>query len=227
MKRWMTPMPMPMPITMTMAMCACLSAAVCLAAFKQHHAVNFGGQFDYYMLSLSWAPNYCAGHPGDHSIECRTGQHANFVLHGLWPQASAGQPPTSCAPASPVAAATVRHMLDYYASRGLIQHEWATHGTCSGLSAADYFGKVEQAFNAVKVPDQYRSLDRTRNLSVKEIEQNFASANNADAGAFRVSCHGGELVNLEICMNKDLQYQACTSSVRECPSPQVLLRPVK
>jgi ribonuclease T2 len=209
------------------AVCLCFSVALYLAAVKQHHGAHADGRFDYYLLSLSWAPNYCAGHPDNHSIECRTGKHANFVLHGLWPQANSGQPPTNCGSARPVAAATLRHMLDYYPSRGLIQHEWATHGTCSGLSAADYFGKVEQAFTAVKVPDQYRGLDRSQKLSVKEIEQSFASANNADAGAFRVSCHAGEMVDLEVCLTKDLQYQACTSSARECPSAQVLMRPVK
>ena len=207
-------------------MVACLSA-VCVSALKGQGTGRSKGQFDYYLLSLSWAPNYCAGHPGDHSIECRAGRHANFVLHGLWPQDNAGQPPTNCVPASPVSSAIARHMLEYFPSRGLIQHQWAAHGTCSGLSAGDYFSKVEQAFNAVKIPDQYRSLDDSRNLSVKEIEQSFASANNAPAGAFRISCHGGELVNVEVCLTKDLQYQACTASARECPVPQVLMRPVK
>jgi ribonuclease T2 len=199
--------------------------AVCLNAAK-HSAGNTSGQFDYYLLALFWAPNYCAGHPGDHSIECRAGKHANFVLHGLWPQANAGQPPTNCGSASPVAGATVRHMLQYFPNRSLIQHEWTTHGTCSGLAAADYFGKVEQAYTSVKIPDQYRSLDHSQKLNLKDVEQSFASANGAPAGAFRISCHAGELVNVEVCLNKDLQYQACTASARECPSAQVLMRPV-
>ena len=59
------------------------------------------GQFDYYLLALSWAPNYCAGHPSDHSSECRIGGHTAFVLHGLWPQANSGPPPMSCSTAPP------------------------------------------------------------------------------------------------------------------------------
>jgi ribonuclease T2 len=204
----------------------CLSGAVCLAALKQRHTGKSDGRFDYYILSLSWAPNYCAGHPKDHSIECRAGRQANFVLHGLWPEANRGSMPTNCSPASPVASSTARHMLQYYPSRGLIQHEWSTHGTCSGLSAGDYFSKVEQAFNAVRVPDQYRNLDHSQSFSVQDVEQNFASANGAPAGAFRISCRSGELVNVQVCMNKDLQYQACAASARECSSPQVLMRPV-
>lgn len=185
------------------------------------------GQFDYYVLALSWGPNYCAGHPNDHSNECRIGQQANFVLHGLWPQANAGSSPVGCAPAQPVAKAIVRHMLEYYASRGLIQHEWQQHGGCSGISAGDYFSQVEKAFNAVKIPDLYRSLDQGQFFSVRDIERDFAQANNAPPEAFRVSCHAGELVNLEACLTKDLQYQACTANVRECRSSQVLMRQVQ
>lgn len=208
-------------------MCSCLSAAICLAALKQRHSSRTDGTFDYYVLSLSWAPNYCAGHHKDHSIECRAGRQANFVLHGLWPQANAGSPPTNCATASPVANSTTRHMLQYYPSRGMVQHEWSTHGTCSGLSSSDYFSKVEQAFSTVRVPEQFRNLDHSQTLDVKDIEQSFASANNAPAGAFRVSCHTGELVAVEVCLNKDLQYQACAASARECSSRRVLMRPVQ
>jgi ribonuclease T2 len=199
------------------------------AVAKKHHkpAPPQGGNFDYYVLSLSWAPNYCAGHPSDHSAECKVGGHVAFVLHGLWPQASAGQPPLSCGNVSPVSAETVRHMLEYFPDRGMVQHEWEKHGSCSGLAADEYFGKVEQAFKSIKVPDQFRTLDQSQTLPIKQIEKAFADANNAPANAFRVSCHAGELVNLEACVDKDLKYQACTQSVHECSSSQLLMRGVR
>ena len=209
----------------SVAVLACLAIVISVEASKQHKAhTSPEAKFDYYVLALSWAPNYCAGHPGDRSNECRIGQQANFVLHGLWPQATAGDQPASCAPAQPVSHGLVRHMLEYFPSRGLIQHEWQQHGVCSGLSPADYFGKVEQAVNGLKIPDQYRSLDQGQKFNVKEVERSFAQANNAPADAFRVSCHSGEMVSLEVCLSKDLQYQACTSSASECPAPQVFMR---
>jgi ribonuclease T2 len=207
---------------------ACVSMAVCLPALT-HRPVGdeSPGQFDYYVLALSWAPNYCASHPGNHSNECKTGQHADFVLHGLWPQANAGRPPLRRTHARPVSHAIARHMLEYFPSKGLIQHEWQQHGVCSGLSAGDYFAKVEQAFNAVKIPDKYRNLDHSQNFNTKEVERSFAQANNAPPDAFRISCHNGVVASLEVCLSKDLKYQACTASVRECPAPQVLMRAVK
>ena len=210
------------------AFMACFPMAVSFAMRRQPQGPEAAqGQFDYYVLALSWAPNYCARHPNDHSGECSAGHHANFVLHGLWPQASAGGPPTRCAPARPASRPVVRHMLDYYPSRGLIQHEWQQHGVCSGLSAGGYFDQVEQAFNAVTIPDRYRNLDHRGTFDVHEIEQTFAQANNAPPEAFRISCHAGEMVSLQVCLSKDLHYQPCTASVRECRSSKVLMRAVQ
>ena len=209
----------------SVALVACFAVVISVEASKKRKAhTSPEAKFDYYVLALSWAPNYCAGHPGDQSNECRVGQEANFVLHGLWPQASEGDQPAACVPAQPVSHEIVRHMLEYFPSRGLIQHEWQQHGVCSGLSAADYFAKVEQAVNGLKIPDQYRNLGQGQNFNVKDVERNIAQANNAPADAFRVSCHSGEMVSVEACLSKDLQYQACTSSARECPAPQVLMR---
>src|SRR5262249_27443063 len=76
-------------LTATMAI---VMAAPGWAKRHRHKAESEGGagSFDYYLLALSWAPNYCASHPGDHSSECQIGNHKAFVLHGLWPQAESG-----------------------------------------------------------------------------------------------------------------------------------------
>jgi ribonuclease I len=84
---------------------------------------------------------------------------------------------------------------------------------------------VEQAFKSVHVPEQYPSLDREQQFEVKDLEKSFAEANHAPAEAFRVSCHAGDLVSLEVCVDKNLQYQSCTQSVRECPVNQVDMQP--
>src|SRR6185312_13476093 len=85
--------------------------------------------FDYYLLSLSWAPSYCAEHPTDKSKECKPGNHTAFVLHGLWPSNNEGKQPVSCEKTKPVPARVVQHMMQYFPSRALIHHEWVRHGT--------------------------------------------------------------------------------------------------
>src|SRR5262249_3258791 len=96
-------------------------------------------EFSYYVLVLSYAPDFCAQPQGQKDPrECGTGRHVGFVVHGLWPQGESTRGPENCGPARPVPQAVVQSMLKYIPTESLIQHEWAAHGTCSGLSATDY-----------------------------------------------------------------------------------------
>ncbi len=127
---------------------------------KHHHttaapADTSPGSFDFYLLNLSWAPEFCATHTsGRSSSECDPSRHYGFIVHGLWPENNDGSYPQKCAPAQPVSQAIVQQMLSVMPDRGLIQHEWATHGTCSGLASADYFAAVRNAYAEVQVPQE-------------------------------------------------------------------------
>lgn len=197
---------------------------------RKHRKAGTQGiaKFDYYLLSLSWAPNYCAAHPGDRSPECKQGSHTAFVLHGLWPSSNDDpMQPVSCGPARPVASDIVQHMLAYFPDTGLIQHEWQKHGTCSSLSPAQYFGQVEQACKSIHVPQRYVTTDHAQTVDVRQMEEDFSKANHAPEAAFRVSCHAGELVGIEVCISKSLDFQACPSTARECRSRQVTMDAAK
>src|SRR5215472_4323936 len=58
---------------------------------KQPPSDTAGADFDYFLLTLSWAPDFCASNPKERSsAECDPKQHMGLVVHGLWPQYSAG-----------------------------------------------------------------------------------------------------------------------------------------
>lgn len=118
-------------------------------------------QFDYYVLSLSWAPAFCAqpGAASANPTECAPGRGIGFIVHGLWPEATAGKSPESCGTSRPVPKPVVNFVLRDMLSPGLIQHEWATHGICTGLSQFDYFSSIVQARSAVQIPVQITSID--------------------------------------------------------------------
>ena len=44
--------------------------------------------FDYYVLSLSWAPAFCAlpNEASRNPRECAPGRKVGFIVHGLWPR---------------------------------------------------------------------------------------------------------------------------------------------
>lgn len=104
------------------------------------------GVFDFYLLTLSWSPEYCVSHPAD--AQC--GPEPGFVLHGLWPENTNGTYPEVCSnapgPSDPTA------YKDIYPDQGLLEHEWTEHGTCSGLSPDGYFQLEHKAKASVAVP---------------------------------------------------------------------------
>ncbi len=186
------------------------------------------GQFDYYVLSLSWAPQFCAG-PGvaaANQKECASGQKIGFVVHGLWPEASQGQSPESCAPAKSVPRAVINFILPYMPSQSLIQHEWATHGTCTGLTPSQYFSNVLQARSDVQIPVQFVALEETTLESPGLVESQFAESNPAfPDGSIRTACRGGALTEVRICFDKNLKPRTCAATAGECTSQQRSIRP--
>src|SRR6185437_13614995 len=103
------------------------AALVILAALtvqaRHHHAKTNrsgeSGQFDYYVLSLSWAPTYCLTHSDD-GEEC-SGKGYGFVLHGLWPQYDAGGYPENCSTQFELSTAAAAKGRVIYPSERLMQ----------------------------------------------------------------------------------------------------------
>lgn len=163
------------------------------------------GAFDYYVLSLSWVPAFCATHADP--AECSTG--LGFALHGLWPQDEGGGYPSFCSRAA-LSVPDRARFQDLYASPKLIGHEWERHGTCSGLSPAGYFGLARSDLAEVTIPAAYR---RPRVLSAGEaraVELAFVAANRAlPPGAVRAVVARGQVSEVEICLSKTGGFRAC------------------
>ena len=188
---------------------------------------NTPGQFDYYLLTLSWAPQFCATNPnGRGTAECNPKKHMGLVVHGLWPQFNSGGWPQDCASTPPVGQDTVNHMLPMMPGKQLIQHEWAKHGTCSGLTMDQYFGAIEKLYNGITVPHEFQQPKDAAQTGPTDIESAFASANNAPKEAFRVSCPQQDFSAVQICVDKDFQYKACPATQKDCRADQIQVRPV-
>ena len=127
--------------------------------------------FAYYLLALSYAPDFCSEPQGvKDPRECGAGRHIGFVVHGLWPQGENARGPENCGHASPVSQSIIQQTLKYIPTESLIQHEWATHGTCSNLSVGDYFATVRKARDSVSIPKDLDQPSQKLQLSPAEIE---------------------------------------------------------
>jgi ribonuclease T2 len=193
---------------------------------------NVTGNFDFYLLSLSWSPGFCATPAGNNSPEqCAPGRKFAFVLHGLWPQYEQKGWPEDCG-AEPVDPALVQKMLGDMPAEKLVAHEWAKHGTCSGLSQKDYFEEADEAYHSIKIPAQYASLSQELTVDPAEVRSQFAMANpKVGEQEFVVECSGNGryLSEVHACLTKDLAGRACNreEQSRQCRSNAVVMRPVR
>ena len=74
-----------------------LIATTALQARGKKPPKNKKPAFDYYMLVLSYAPDFCAQPAGDKDPrECGDGRQVGFVVHGLWPQGETARGPENC-----------------------------------------------------------------------------------------------------------------------------------
>ena len=170
------------------------------------------GEFDLYVLALSWSPNFCET-TGDArgSPQCGGGRKLGFVVHGLWPQYERGYP-TGCAGGRNAPRSAIDETGDLYPDPGLARHEWRTHGTCSGLSPAAYFRAVRTAREKVTVPPPLAELGRDGATTAQSVERAFAAVNpGLRADMMAVTCQRGALQEVRICMDRDLR------GFRPCP----------
>jgi len=189
-----------------------------------------GQGFDFYVLSLSWSPSYCEAEGEQaNGQQCRAGRPYAFVVHGLWPQYERGYPENCQAGADTVSNETLRGLYDLMPSAGLVRHQWRKHGTCSGLSQADYFEVLRAARNKVEIPQEFKRLDAYRTLAPAQAESAFLQSNpGLKEDAMAVSCDRRYLREVRICMTKDLEFRSCAEvDRRACRLDKVVMPPVR
>jgi ribonuclease T2 len=191
------------------------------------------GQFDFYVLALSWSPSFCAaaseqgGNRGP-SPQCDERPYS-FVVHGLWPQYERGFPRNCQVPAPRLNRAIVDSMLDLMPAPQLVFTEWDRHGTCAGLDARAYFDTVRRARKAIKIPDRFVALKDTASVRPGEVLDAFIAANpGLPQNAIAVTCDSTRLREVRVCFSKDLHFRDCTEvSRRSCRRDMVLMPPVR
>src|ERR1700733_4361302 len=146
----MTRFPKEHPLkTALLILLASLTLAMSAGARHRKSSNSAPGAFDYYLLSLSWSPAFCQSEPG--AAECNGPRRLGFIVHGLWPQYEKGWP-QNCNVHQQVPDNVVTGISDLMPARGLVYHEWSAHGTCSGLSPAEFFALIRRARASVAIP---------------------------------------------------------------------------
>ncbi|WP_380054584.1 ribonuclease T [Falsihalocynthiibacter sp. SS001] len=208
---------------------ACLCFVLVIAS--QSRAENEpAGEFDYYMLSLSWSPNWCKL-DGDakNSDQCDPRHDFGWVLHGLWPQYENGWP-SYCRTTAPNPPRSLTNgMADIMGTSGLAWYQWKKHGRCSGLNAEDYFATARQAFESVQKPAVLRKVSTPLAIPPIVIEAAFIEANpHLQPDGITITCKANHIQEARICLTKLLEPRECGADVRrDCTAPSPLFTPIR
>ncbi|HLH10508.1 MAG TPA: ribonuclease T2 [Methylovirgula sp.] len=192
--------------------------------------VDSPGDFDFYVLALSWSPGFCdTNENGRARAQCESGAHLGFVVHGLWPQYQHGFP-EDCGGISSPSYFALQSVQGLYPDEGLARYEWRKHGTCSGKSPSDYFADVRKARAAINIPPQFSNANEPQTWTPLDIQRAFIAANpRMRPGMMAIECVRGELEEVRICMSKDLRnFVACPEVARHfCYGQQVSVPPMR
>lgn len=188
------------------------------------------GDFDYYVLALSWSPSWCALE-GDArgSPQCDDGTGHGWILHGLWPQYERGWPSYCRTDARNPSRSMTAAMADITGTSGLAWHAWNKHGRCSGLTAEAYYETARAAYDAVVRPEILRKLDRAVTLPARVVEEAFLASNpGLSADAITITCKRDRIEEARICLTRELAPRRCGADViRDCRMEDALLPPLR
>jgi ribonuclease T2 len=216
------------------ALAALLLAISVTSGTAQDRRQNEPGQFDFYVLSLSWSPSFCdalAERSADRAArEPQCGERPfSFVVHGLWPQYDRGFPEFCQNPAPRLDRNIVSSMLDLMPSPRLIFNEWDRHGVCSGLPPRGYFETIRKARALVKIPPAYLDLAEPKTVSPNEVQEAFVAANpGLGPDGIAIGCDNRRLNEVRICLSKDLKFRDCAEIARRtCRREQLSMPAVR
>lgn len=188
------------------------------------------GDFDYYVLSLSWSANWCALEGDDRNDpQCDAGRGITWVVHGLWPQYEDGWPSYCRTVERDPSRGETSAMADVFGGAGSAFYQWKKHGRCSGLSSRDYYDTARKALKSVTLPPVFAGLRRDVKLPASVVEEAFLEAN---PGLMRdqitITCSDGMIQEARICLTKDLEPRRCgDDSLRDCRMKDALMEAVR
>lgn len=207
-----------------------LALLISLSALSARAEGERAGEFDYYVMALSWSANWCAIE-GDarNSPQCNSSEDHGWILHGLWPQFHRGYPSFCQTAKRPPSRGLTADMEDIMGTAGLAWHQWKKHGTCTDLSATDYYALSRRAYATVTRPSIFRKLDRPVKLPASVVEDAFLKENPAlTRDSITITCRQGYIQEARICLSRDLNPVPCGREViKDCTLKDAIFTPLR
>ncbi|MDX2263566.1 MAG: ribonuclease T2 [Hyphomicrobiales bacterium] len=193
------------------------------------------GDFDYYVLAMSWSPTHCqlnGGRRDRDDAQCGGERPHAFILHGLWPQWWRRWPEYCWTKKREwVSNEVIRDMMDIMPGKGLIIHQYRKHGSCSGMDPERYFGTARALYESIRIPDAFKRPNAQVTTTPDDVEKAFLDANpQLTADMLAVSCKNGLVDEVRVCFSRDRKPAKCGGNedqARLCRSDRLLMPPVR
>ncbi|QQA42505.1 ribonuclease T2 family protein [Pelagovum pacificum] len=208
----------------------CRLLLLSLFAASPVRADDVAGEFDYYVMALSWSANWCEMEGDERgSPQCAPSEDFGWVLHGLWPQYERGWPSDCRTSERNPSRAETSEMAWLFGSSGSAWHQWNKHGTCTGLSAPDFYLLAGEAYDRVSRPEVFRRLERSVRLPAEVVEEAFLRDNpELSPDGVTVTCRSGYIQEVRICLTRDLEFRDCAADTRaDCTLDDALFEPMR
>ena len=203
------------------AMFVLVAGLFCSASSAHAQQYAQPGKFDLYLFTLSWSPQFCATtHRQTSECEAHGG---NFVVHGLWPEFKNGSWPANCSSEPGPAPGAEKDIMP---DASLVAHEWAKHGTCSGLGVTGYFDLMRSIRKSITIPPALLALKEQQMMAPTDIKAEFIAANpKMKTEDMVIGCAYNTLVQVQFCTAKDGTPTAC-GTIRDCRASKIKVLPV-
>jgi len=191
------------------------------------------GDFDYFIMALSWSPDFCASTNNLDPQQCSIGMKRAFVLHGLWPTHYQGYP-SFCGTES-MSDELIDEFPGLFPNDFLYGHEWEKHGTCTGLDPEGYFLFSQHLKEAVIIPAAFESPEEPFRIDADGLQEAFVQINPTfSKNSFVPFCSGSGRFMSEVfvCLSKDGRPTECSpellgNSSKSCGQPDFLVRNIR
>ena len=174
------------------------------AATAQDPRQSAPGQFDFYVLSLSWSPILlrwrCRARRPQRQCAVRA---ATLFFRRSWAVADAG------AAADFQRMGPPRHLFRPIATR--------------------LFRDVRKARAVVKIPPKFTDLKEPLSVTPHAVEEAFVKANpGLSASAMAIGCDARRLTEVRLCLSKDLHFRDCAEiAKRSCRRAELTMPPMR
>ena len=180
---------------------------------------NVNQTIDYFRLSLSWSPTFCASKKqSEKYFQCQ--QSFGLIVHGLWPNTKNAtnirSHPRNCRNDQQIPLDIIDKYFCLMPSEILMQAEWEKHGTCYWSNARDYFEQIQRLYSNINQPNNLENILQNQTISKRLrrewIKQSFLQLNPrlpANAIDIRMINRARKLREIAFCYNSQFNYTDC------------------